>query len=376
MSLFDHWSGPKEPRILMIGEAWGESENELKLPFVGFSGKELWRVLGEVWNDVDPKDHGFVCSMFNSHSLWTRERERWLDKARIAFTNVFNERPPDNNLEAWQLPKKELPNGYALPPMAKNKYLNPSKMHHLRRLYEQIDAANPDLIVALGNVPLWALFGEHGIGKFRGTVQKPPSLPCKILATYHPAAILRQWSWRPILVADMMKAKRVSLFREVRRPPRRVLINPTLAELALIEQKCKSAQSIAVDVETAGGFITMVGFAISKSEAFVIPFFEPLKADGSYWPNITQELYAWGVVQRILNCPAVKIFQNGLYDIQYFWRTGLTVANATEDTMLLHHSLFPEMQKSLGFMGSIYTDESAWKLMRNKTETEELKRDE
>jgi hypothetical protein len=43
--------------------------------------------------------------------------------------------------------------------------------------------------------------------------------------------------------------------------------------------------------------------------------------------------------------------------------------------MLLHHSLFPEMLKGLGFLGSIYTNEQSWKLMsRPKADTE--KRDE
>jgi hypothetical protein len=46
----------------------------------------------------------------------------------------------------------------------------------------------------------------------------------------------------------------------------------------------------------------------------------------------------------------------------------------TADTMLLHHAMYPELPKSLGFLGSIYTNESAWKLMRQ--DSEELKRDE
>jgi hypothetical protein len=35
--------------------------------------------------------------------------------------------------------------------------------------------------------------------------------------------------------------------------------------------------------------------------------------------------------------------------------------------MLLHHALYPEAQKSLGYMGSLYTDEGSWKQMRGKT---------
>jgi hypothetical protein len=53
---------------------------------------------------------------------------------------------------------------------------------------------------------------------------------------------------------------------------------------------------------------------------------------------------------------------------------GLRPANVAEDTMLLHHSLFPELPKGLGFLGSIYTNEASWKLMHGLTDTE--KRDE
>ena len=52
---------------------------------------------------------------------------------------------------------------------------------------------------------------------------------------------------------------------------------------------------------------------------------------------------------------------------------GLRTYGASEDTMLLHHALQPESLKSLGFLGSVYTDEGSWKGMR-KTET--IKADE
>ena len=49
--------------------------------------------------------------------------------------------------------------------------------------------------------------------------------------------------------------------------------------------------------------------------------------------------------------------------------------NFVDDTMLLHHALQPESEKSLAFLGSLYTDESAWKLMRQRGKTT-IKRDE
>ena len=70
-----------------------------------------------------------------------------------------------------------------------------------------------------------------------------------------------------------------------------------------------------------------------------------------------------------------KLFQNGLYDIAFLWRAyGIKVMNASEDTMLLHHALQPEALKGLGFLGSVYTDEGAWKQMREKVAT--IKRDQ
>ena len=53
-----------------------------------------------------------------------------------------------------------------------------------------------------------------------------------------------------------------------------------------------------------------------------------------------------------------------MYDLQYLLRLGLRVNAASHDSMLLHHSIFPEMNKGLGFLGSIYSFEPAWKLMR------------
>ena len=57
-----------------------------------------------------------------------------------------------------------------------------------------------------------------------------------------------------------------------------------------------------------------------------------------------------------------KVFQNGLYDLAFLWRSvGIPVFGATEDTMLLSHAPQPESLKGLGYLGSIFSDEGAWK---------------
>jgi hypothetical protein len=78
----------------------------------------------------------------------------------------------------------------------------------------------------------------------------------------------------------------------------------------------------------------------------------------------------------VLGSDQPKVAQNGLYDLSFLWRSyGITVRAFQHDTMLLHHALQPESEKSLGFLGSIYTGEASWKLMRARGKTT-IKRDE
>jgi hypothetical protein len=95
------------------------------------------------------------------------------------------------------------------------------------------------------------------------------------------------------------------------------------------------------------------------------PFFRGKKL---FWGNEFAEVLGW--VRGILERPQEKVFQNGLFDIAFLYRSlGFKVHGATHDTMLLHHSLQPESLKSLEYLGSLYTDEGSWKQMRKKSST-------
>jgi hypothetical protein len=198
----------------------------------------------------------------------------------------------------------------------------------------------------------------------------------KVIGTYHPSYLFKVWSHRPIVLVDLMKAKRESMTPDIVRPSRRILVNPTLQELSAWVRQTLTAPPplLAVDVETMKGQITMVGFARARNDAIVVPFFDPRAPAGSYWPDYESEFIARQLCQKLLSSNIPKVTQNGLYDIQYFLHEGYRLSHFTDDTMLLHHSYYPELQKGLGFLGSIYTSEPAWKVMRKSKE--ELKRDE
>jgi DNA polymerase I-like protein with 3'-5' exonuclease and polymerase domains len=135
------------------------------------------------------------------------------------------------------------------------------------------------------------------------------------------------------------------------------------------------ARLLAPDIETLNGQIRCIGFARSAEDVLVVPFVARLSG-GSYWGDEGDELRAWACVRALLESEIPKVGQNFLFDLTYLSRVGIRPRNCLHDTMLLHHVLFPEMQKGLGFLGSVYTNESAWKLMRRHKGEEELKKDE
>jgi uracil-DNA glycosylase len=376
MTLFEpfaYTSGPRSAKIMLVGEAWGEEEDKLKRPFCGWSGQELFRLLGEAFPEVAKEDHALICKMMRSPELFVRERESWLESAGIMLTNTFTLRPSANKIE-YLLGKAPdaMPD---MPAYQKGKYFQKEYHGHIVRLWQEIESVRPNLVVALGNVAMWALTGQSGITARRGSIgptirQNGP----KTLSTYHPAAILRNWAWRPILLADLMKAGREALFPEIVRPMRQVLVHPTLDEIQAWVKKWLGHRLMAVDIETKNGQITDIGFSCSRADAMCVTFVDMSKPSRRFYEDLDTEILAWELVRTIIQGPNPKLFQNGLYDLQYIARMGFRPNNCIEDTMLLHHALFPEMQKGLGFLGSVYTNEASWKLMRHNTE--ELKKDE
>jgi uracil-DNA glycosylase len=378
---FAHTSGPHDARVVICGEAWGESEERHLVPFAGQSGRELFRMLGEAWSSPEAIEVANV----REDGVWLARRDEWLREHSVLLTNVFALRPPGNNLGALCASKGELPADYALPHVRTEnpRYVRMEFLPHLQRLEAEVIRCDPNLIITFGGTATWAVARTSAIGSVRGAVTLgnfvlgPSDLNFfKVLPCYHPAAVLRQWSWRPIVLADLLKARREREFPEIRRPARTVLAEPTLDEVERWTAETLVAgryRLLSPDIETMNGQIRCIGFARSSSESLVVPFIRDLSG-ASYWPTQDEELRAWYAVRTLLDSPIPKIFQNGIFDMSYLTRMGLYVRNALHDTMLIHHVLYPELQKGLGFLGSIYTGESSWKLMRKHGE--ELKRDE
>lgn len=356
---FTFSDGPRNARIAFVAEAFGESEQRLGKPLVGAAGQEFNRLL----------------------------RESGIERSECFLTNVIAARPtPSSNNFDLLCDKKAAVGGrsYTLPMIRQGMYLRPEYFGELERLREELETVRPNLIVALGAKAAWALLSTSGISRIRGTtsparfVLGTGLVGCKVLPTFHPSYLFQMWSDRPIVLADLAKARREAEFPEFRRPERQVIVSPTLGELRewVTETLAHAPPLLGCDIETVNGQIESIGFARSRRDAIVCPFIlrEPWR---NYWPSTVEELAARELCGALLGSHQIaKLGQNFLYDSQYLLREGFSLRNIAEDTMLLHHSLYLELQKGLGFLGSIYTNEPAWKLMRHRKKDEELKRDE
>lgn len=360
-------SGPRDkPLIAVVGSFPDEEDERIGLPFSGKSG-------------------GMLASMFKRVGV---------RKSDCYQTCVFLERPDFNSIENWCLTKKEADiawqeagntGKYPYPSILRSKirkaplYLAPERVKVLERLKMELEQVQPNLVLALGGIACWALLGTSSIHRIRGTlVQSSLVEGIKVLPTHHPGDVLKQWDLFPIAISDFGKATRTMHTPELVVPKRYIWTEPTLSDLwDFYNQHLAFSTCIAVDVETQARQITCIGFASSRTHALVVPFWDTNnKAEPHYWKDPKDEVKALQFIRQVLLSKTPKVFQNGLYDIQYIWKTwGCPVNGPLEDTMILHHALQPELQKGLGFLGSIYTDEPSWKHMRKrKSDTE--KRDE
>lgn len=327
-------------KLLICGETYGEKDGEVVLPFNG-----AW-LLDQLLSHVG------------------------LSRKEAYTTNVFNLRPQGNDVISLCGPKSEsIP---LIPPLKAGKYIRREFQSEIDRLFAEIRREAPTLILSLGATPAAVLLHTKGIKGIRGAAVMS-HLGVKVFPTYHPAAVLREWPLRPIVISDLQKVRRELEFPEVRRPSRKIWLDPTYEDLLDFERRY-IAQSpfLSVDIETSGRQITCVGFAPSRDLALVVPITCRAKPDGNYWPHVT-ELRVWDWIRKQCSRPGVQIVgQNFLFDATYLWKEyGIPSKAFVHDTMLLHHALQPELQKGLGFLASVYTTESPWKLMRH-SETNKL----
>jgi len=167
-------AGPPDARLVLVGEAPGEHEDRLGLPFVGPAGRLLDQLLAEVG----------------------------LDRATLYITNVVKHRP-------WVQQGAQ----------RKNRTPRASEIAACRPWLEaELTLLRPQIAVCLGAVAARALLGKQfRLTEQRGQWFATPAIP-HVLATLHPAYVLIQppetlAAMRAVLAADL--AQVAARYREL-----------------------------------------------------------------------------------------------------------------------------------------------------------------
>ncbi len=149
--------GDPNAGLMCVGEAPGATEDELGRPFVGQAGKLLTQILAAI--DL-PREKAYIC-------------------------NVLKHRPPNN--------RNPLPDEVA----ACTPYL-----------VRQVELVRPKVIIAFGTFAAQTLLDTKlSMGKLREAIHQYHGIP--LIVTYHPAALLRNPSWKRPTWEDVQLARRL-----------------------------------------------------------------------------------------------------------------------------------------------------------------------
>jgi uracil-DNA glycosylase family 4 len=148
--------GPKNAKIMLVGEAPGKKEDETGRPFIGSAGK----ILSEIINEAG------------------------MDRSDIYITSIVKCRPENN-----RKPKKP-------------EYTTCIDLY----LSKQIELIDPDILGLLGNSAIYALIGKKNIKQIHGNTYEVNGR--KYMALFHPAAALYSRTLLPQLKEDMVTLKK------------------------------------------------------------------------------------------------------------------------------------------------------------------------
>lgn len=334
-------TGPCPARIMIVGEFPGEAEVAQRQPFVGTAGQELSRMLSD-------------AGIFRSECF---------------LTNVVRIRPPGGEIDSFIAKRKsDITGAHKL---LWDRFVLQPVIDGVELLKQEIALCRPNVIIAVGNTALWALTGKWGITSWRSSLlqtelQLPLDYKPKVIPVYNPAMVLRQWSWRPIMVHDLRKAKKESVTNEFHPVDYSFIIRPDYSTAVstltqLYNQVCERKGKLAVDIETRAGHIACIGIAWTNRNAICIPLMCVERPEG-YWP-IEHEVVLCNIMYKLLTHENVEVIgQNFSYDAQYFWRHLYFLPRLKRDTMLTQHVIFSNMQKGLDFLSSMYCEHHVyWK---------------
>jgi len=232
---------------------------------------------------------------------------------------------------------------------------------YIQELKDELSKCSANVIVAFGNVALYALTSRRGIMNWRGSVIESTLLSGrKIIPTIHPATIIQPknvYLNKRLIISDLIRAEKESLFPQINLTHREIKIKPSYFEVIEFLNECTikglNKKLINFDIEVYNNEISCISFAHSPIYAMSIPFID---SNGDYFP-IEQESKIWKLIASILeNKNIIKSNQNIGFDNTILLSIyGIKTHNVV-DTMINQKILYPDYPAGLDFITAMHTD--------------------
>ena len=113
-----------------------------------------------------------------------------------------------------------------------------------------------------------------------------------------------------------------------------------------------------MDTESINYEITCISFTEKADAAVAFDFIN------KKWTE-EEEVILWLAIAKIIEDPKIALIgQNLIHDLELLaLRMGIIYQGYIKDTMIMSSLMYPDFSKSLGFLGSIYTNMPYWKDM-------------
>lgn len=230
-------------------------------------------------------------------------------------------------------------------------------------LASEIAEVKPNVIISAGEYATRYLTGRRNIQKLRGSILPVCDAPrldlgdaaripthIRVVPIIHPRDVLQKHIHTYYTSFDVSRAIKLRSRKDPYKEPGNLWICWTGQALSnWWSDRGWKSKFLTLDIETYLNFITCISFCGDGKEAFSIPLLDKRTQP------LDRALLLKGIA-KILGNKIPKVNQNIDFDDDVLGQWGLRVENIFDDTMLLGHTIYPELPKGLDFYTSIYTE--------------------
>ena len=240
--------------------------------------------------------------------------------------------------------------------------ITPEGQEYVNLLAEELSKCNSNVILTLGNIPLFVLADRLNINKWHGSVILPTLVSGKnLVPCLDPASIIPpnyNYKNKRLLIFDLKRAKQVAC-GEWAVIPRQYTIRPSFDLCMQFLKTCRMFGRLGniiwydIEVDIFNGEMTCISFAYTPTDGISIPF---TYERGDYF-TIPQEIEILLEIARLLEDDKISIGgQNLAFDSTYMLRKYGICVTHMEDTMVAQKTLLPDYSVGLDFICRHYTD--------------------